>query len=98
MIPPELVPSLPAPVKEEPKPVLDPQWDWVMNARAESRPFSTFAEGTEPDTWPPLEEEPISFLWLLVAIPLLLILWLWNKEMNRLHIKRKEKIMFKTRK
>lgn len=78
--------------------MLDPQWDWVMNARAESKPFSTFAEGTEPDTWPPLEEEPISFLWLLVAIPLIAIFVLWNMEMNRLRLTEKGKNMYRTRK
>jgi len=97
MIPPELVPSLPSPVKEEPKPVLDPRWDWIMNERAGHEPFSTFAEGTEPDIWPPLEEEPISPLWLLVTIPLLLILLIWNREMSKLRIE-KGKNMYKTRK
>ena len=80
VIPPEAVPSIPKP---EPLPMI--KWEWEPRRE---EPFSTFAQGEEPDIWPKLEDNSRHFEWLAGFMAALLAYWLWRRwERRKLNVK-----------
>ena len=63
-VPPELVPVNEPP----PRDTWFDKWNISEEVRDSKEPYSTFAQGAEPDVWPALEKEEHDVLWSILIV------------------------------